>query len=727
MKTMKKRVDYLLVGILLLSAGLNFYNLNNAGSNTYYTAAVKSMMQNFHAFFYASFDPEGFITVDKPPVALWVQTLSAKIFGLSDFSVLLPEAIAGVFSVYLMYILVKPKFGRTAALLSSLVLACSPIFVAVVRTNNVDSILIVTLLMATWALMKAVDKKKLGWLILSVFLIGVGFNIKMLQAYMVVPAIYLFYWIAVKLNWKKRLLHLAAATVVLAGVSLSWAIVVDSVPASERPYIGSSQTNSVLELAFGYNGIQRLLGQNSGSSTGAEKQAINSFTHTSNEQTVQNQAGTATSQAQGTTGTDSSSTSQAATGAFAPPNFQNGGMDGKGGGTSGMFGTGSTGPLRLFSTELSGQISWLLPFILFAVIGLVAEYLKSKQFDMRLKFAAFWLAWLIPMMVFFSIAEFFHQYYLSMMGPAIAALVGIGWTILWSFFTNQEGWKSRLLPSGILVTFLFESLILHQNAQSKSLVIGTVLVGAVLFILMVPQIKKEALSPALPMAALLALLILPLYWTGITINKTNNASTPIAGPGSGMGGMGGGRMAGNMSLPGGMPGTSGNIAPGASQNQDAANMTPAANQEGVSIPASAPANMGGKGMDTKNQLNTGLLAYLEKNYDGEKYFLATDSTQSAAPYILNTDYSVMAMGGFSGNDPALTPSKLEQMAKAGYVKYFLISGRGGRGLDQSQSVTQWIKDNCEEVPSSEWQSDSSSQNQTSFGPGGGDTLYVYKG
>ncbi|MFC0026165.1 glycosyltransferase family 39 protein [Neobacillus cucumis] len=749
MKAFMKRVDYLLVGILLFSLGLNFYNLNNAGTNTYYTAAVKSMMQNFHAFFYASFDPEGFITVDKPPVALWIQTLSAKIFGLSDFSVLLPEALAGVISVFLMYILVKPKFSRTAGLLSSLVLACSPIFVAVVRTNNVDSILILTLLIAAWAVMKAVDQKKLGWLILSVTLIGVGFNIKMLQAYMVVPAIFLFYWMAVKLTWKKRLLHLIAATVVMAGISLSWAVAVDSVPASERPYIGSSQTNSVLELAFGYNGIQRLLGQNKGTksmgsaSTAVQNKDNSSTTNTSNGQTPSNQSAAASGQAQGTQGTaassnqgtavtDSSSNTQAPMGNGAPPNLQVG-MGGKmGGGTGGMFGTGTAGPLRLFSSELSGQISWLLPFILFAVIGLFAEFRKTKKFDMRIKFAAFWLTWLIPMMIFFSMAQFFHQYYLSMMGPAIAALVGIGWTMLWNYFTTNDGWKSGLLPCGILTTFLFEALILNQNSQSKFLVVGTVLVGVILFILMVQRMKKETYSPALPMAALLALLILPLYWTGITINKTNNASTPIAGPGSGMGGMGGGaRMAANMGFPGGAGNiapegaqdTSGNSASG-SQTQDGS-MTPPTNQDSASIPASAPANAG-KTMDNRNQLNTALLSYLEKNYDGEKYFLATDSTQTAAPYILNTDYSVMAMGGFSGSDPALTPAKLEKMAKAGYVKFFLISGRGGMGGNQSESVTQWIKDNCEEVPSSEWQSATSSQIQTSFGRFGGETLYVYK-
>ncbi|WP_160724290.1 glycosyltransferase family 39 protein [Bacillus sp. USDA818B3_A] len=725
MKTVMKRVDTLLVGILLLSIGLNFYNINNAGSNTYYTAAVKSMMQNFHAFFYASFDPEGFITVDKPPVALWIQTLSAKIFGLSDFSVLLPEALAGVISVYFMYILVKPKFNRAAGLLSSLVLACSPIFVAVVRTNNVDSILILTLLIAAWALMKAVDKKKLSWLLLSVFLIGVGFNIKMLQAYMVVPAIYLFYWFAVKLSWKKRLLHLIAATVVMAGVSLSWALAVDSVSASERPYIGSSQTNSVLELAFGYNGIQRLLGQDrsASSSDSGAAETQKQDTSTSTTASFSNQSGTASGQGtQPSAGTNSQE--QAANG--APPNFQDGSGGKMNGGTSGMFGTGTPGPFRLFSSELSGQISWLLPFILFAVIGLAAEYKKTKQFDMRVKFAVFWLAWLIPMMVFFSMAEFFHQYYLSMMGPAIAALVGIGWTVLWNYFTNNDGWKSGLLPFAILATFLFEALILHQNSQSKFLVIGTVLVGVVLFILMVQRMKKDTFSPALPMTALLALLILPLYWTDITINKTNNASTPIAGPGSGMGGMGGGaRMAGNMGFPGGAPNMGGNSVPGASQNQDGS-MTPPANQDSASIPANALPSNSDKGMDNRDQLNTELLSYLEKNYDGEKYFLATDSTQTAAPYILNTNYSVMAMGGFSGSDPVLTPAKLEKMAKAGYIKFFLISGRGGIGGTQSQSVTQWIKDNCEEVPSSDWQSDSSSQNQT-FGPGRAETLYVYKG
>ncbi|OIK10381.1 glycosyl transferase [Bacillus sp. MUM 116] len=717
---MKKlqRVDFLLIGILLLSFLLNFYNLKNAGSNTYYTAAVKSMMQNFHAFFYGSFDSQGFITVDKPPVALWIQTLSAKIFGLSDFSVLLPEALAGVVSVFIMYILVKPKFGRVAGLISSLVLACSPIFVAVVRTNNVDSILIVTLLAATWALVKSIEKQKVGWLILSVILVGIGFNIKMLQAYMVLPAFYLFYWIAVKTNWKKRLMHLLAATMVLAAVSLSWAIVVDSVPASKRPYIGSSQTNSVLELALGYNGVSRLTGMNNKSPRGS---AVNEKKYPTQQQGItSNQGQTSSNQKQGNQSSSGNDGASNFPGMFGndtyPPHFQSGRMGGPGNGSSSMFGTGTPSPLRLFSTELSGQISWFLPFVFFAAIGIFAESRKNKRFDLSSKFSTFWISWLIPMMIFFSIAKFFHQYYLSMMGPAIAALVGIGWTVLWNLFKNKEGWESWLLPCSVVANFLFEALILYQNSQASMMILGTLIAGVVSLIIFIQLRRGESFTLKLPMAAVLALLVIPLYWTGITINKTGNSMTPIAGPNSSFGRMGGGQFARNMGGYGGMH-------PGNSYGEDASFIT---KQDSTSVPANAQFHTRqGRGGRPENEVNTSLLSYLKKHYDGEKYFFATDSTQSAAPYILKTDYAVMAMGGFSGSDPALTPAKLAKMAKAGEVKFFLISGRDRMGGDQSQSVTKWIQENCKEVPSREWQGNTSTN--MFGGRMGGETLYVYNG
>lgn len=259
------RIDFFLAGIVCLSAFLNIFNIwDNQYSNQYYTAAVTGMLQSWHNFFYASFDPGGFVTVDKPPVTFWIQTLFAYVFGVHGWSVVLPQALAGVGSVLLIYLLVRPTFGKTAAWLAGLVMACTPIAVAVSRTNNIDSLLVFTLLLGIWMLFRGVRRQKAGWIFGAFAMIGLGFNIKMLEAYMVAPAFYLFYLLAFKGEWKKKLAVLTAATVIMAGISLSWAAVVDMILQDSRPYIGGSQTNSVIELALGYNGMSRLTGMNRG-------------------------------------------------------------------------------------------------------------------------------------------------------------------------------------------------------------------------------------------------------------------------------------------------------------------------------------------------------------------------------------------------------------------------------------------------------------------------------
>jgi 4-amino-4-deoxy-L-arabinose transferase-like glycosyltransferase len=177
------------------------------------------MLQSFHNFFFASFDPGGFVTVDKPPLAFWVQTLFASVFGVHGWSVVLPQALANVGSVLLIYFLIKPSFGKTAARLSALAMACMPVAVAVSRTNNVDGLLVFTLLVGTWMLFKGVRTKSPVWVIAAFSIIGLAFNIKMLQAYMVVPAFYLFYLLAFKVNWKKKLGILAVSTALMLIVS----------------------------------------------------------------------------------------------------------------------------------------------------------------------------------------------------------------------------------------------------------------------------------------------------------------------------------------------------------------------------------------------------------------------------------------------------------------------------------------------------------------------------
>lgn len=200
-----KKPDIVLILILLAALILNTYNIwQDDAANQYYLAAVKSMTQSFHNFFYASFDPSGFVTVDKPPLVLWIQTTFALVFGVHTWSVILPQALAGAGSVFLLYIMIKPRFGKGAARISALVMALTPIAVAVSRTNNIDSMLVFALLLGTWCLMRAVKQGRLIWLLAAFGMAGLGFNMKMLQAFMVLPAFLLFYLIAANAKWKKK-------------------------------------------------------------------------------------------------------------------------------------------------------------------------------------------------------------------------------------------------------------------------------------------------------------------------------------------------------------------------------------------------------------------------------------------------------------------------------------------------------------------------------------------
>ena len=247
--------------VLLLAAVLDFWQLNLVGfGNTYYAAAVKSMLQNWHAFLFNSFDSLGFVTIDKPPLGFWIQAASARVFGFNGLSLMLPQALAGVLSVALLYYLVRRVFGVVAGLLAALALAVMPVSVAASRNNIIDGLLVLTVLLAAWAVTRAVETGRLRWLLLCAVLVGLGFNIKMLEAYLVVPAFGLLYVLGAPVRWWARLGHLAVATVVLLAISLSWATTVDLTPAGARPYVGSSGTNSELNLALGYNGLNRLTG-----------------------------------------------------------------------------------------------------------------------------------------------------------------------------------------------------------------------------------------------------------------------------------------------------------------------------------------------------------------------------------------------------------------------------------------------------------------------------------
>ena len=245
----------------LISLGLHFSNLEGIGdSNRYYTAAVLSMRQSWHNFFFAAAEPGASVTVDKPPLGLWVEVVFASLLGVSGFSTSLPNMLAGVLSVPLLYYLVRRHVGSAAGLVAALALAVTPVALAAGRNNTMDGLLTFTLLLAAWAFVQAVESGWLRYLLLGSAIVGLGFNIKMMQALLPLPAFYALYFFADLHGWLRKLLHLALASLLLVVISLSWALAVDLTPASQRPYIGSSEDNTVMELIIGHNGLSRLLG-----------------------------------------------------------------------------------------------------------------------------------------------------------------------------------------------------------------------------------------------------------------------------------------------------------------------------------------------------------------------------------------------------------------------------------------------------------------------------------
>ncbi|GGA45440.1 ArnT family glycosyltransferase [Paenibacillus physcomitrellae] len=747
-RKLTRRVDYFLAGSMLVAAFLNMYLIwTDKYANTYYTTAVASMMKNMHNFFYGTLDSGGFVTVDKPPLTFMIQTLFAFIFGLHGWSVILPQALAGVGSVLLVYLLVKPSFGMGAARIGALVMACTPVAVSVSRTNNIDSMLVFALLLAVWFLFKGVKQHKMWAVIVGFGLIGIGFNIKMLEAYMVLPAFYFFYILAGAGGWKKKTVTLILSTVVCAVISLSWAVIVDSVPEDQRPYIGSSETNSVLNLAFGYNGVSRLTGDRSpggsgnrsdrglglGLGTGAGTEDGAAFSGFAGTRGGNVNSASRDSSNAGVEGGGSGSDDRRSFGGVNGGNFENPGFAGErptmnfGGG--GAFNTGTKGPLRLFQSELSGQASWMLPFVLFGCIALFASF-RIRRMSWKQKEALFWLAWLIPVMGFFSMAGFFHQYYLIMMAPPIAALTGSGWSEMARQWTERDSWKAWLLPAAVLLTAAFSWYIVHpyDSVIGKGWSIAILITGVLAALWLIIGLMNPSLSKMAAVLGFLVLLIGPMYWALTPIIYGQSSMTPSAGPSlaggfgtfsgfSGFAGFGGGRNGGNSGNGengGGDSGDNGeNGGPAALGRADSRN-----GQNGFAADGGTEARTGASRRLTPTAgspeegsgLNESLYQYLKDNNTGQKYLFAASDYTTLAPYIIEKGETVISLGGFSGSDPVLSVDRLQKLIDSGQLKFIYLSGgRGG-----SSTLSQWIQDHGTEVPSSEWQGETaqSSENIT---------------
>lgn len=475
------------------------------------------MGQNLHAFFYNSIDSVGFMSIDKPPLGLWIQVLFTKVFGLSGLVVLLPQAIAGVLSVYFIYRMVKKRFSLTAGIVSAVALALTPIFAAMSRNNSMDGILILLLVLASEQAIKAAEKGSLKHIIFAGILIGLGFNVKMLQAYMIVPAVYLTYMVFSKEKFVKRILSCGLSIIVLLALSFSWVLLVDLTPTQNRPYVGSSGTNSALMLVLGYNGIGRLdtrLAIDIGRSMGIFNQTV------SNNNPPWGK-GFYPPPENGPNG-------------FPPPMRPNEDpnspppLQGNANGSMPRGEGGSTSIFRLYNAENSGQISWfLLPAI---VVSLLFMYLlfkkKLKESNHRITTFYFVMCF-IPMFIYFSLLNgMVHRYYLAMLSFIIAPLVGIGFSVLRE--KNQS--KNILLPIAFSVTAVAQLYIqsLYSDWISWVLPVSTIILTASAIALFLLRRKESVNKVLIPLLA--TLLLLPALWSLTPILYGSDSRLPITGP-----------------------------------------------------------------------------------------------------------------------------------------------------------------------------------------------------
>jgi 4-amino-4-deoxy-L-arabinose transferase-like glycosyltransferase len=627
--------------VLATAAAFRLWRLSQNGfGNEYYTAAVRSMSLSWHNFLYTAFDPAGFISVDKPPVALWIQVAGVTLFGFHPLSVLVPQAMEGVAAVALLYHLVQRRFGAAAGLLAAFFLALTPVSVAIDRSSNTDSCLVLVLLLAAWALTVAVERGSWRLLALAMGLIGLGFNVKMLAAFVVLPIFAFVYVVGAPLAWRRRIAELAVAGVVLSVVSASWILAYDLTPPDRRPYAGTTNRNSMLELAVGPYGIGRFI-----RSAEFRSAAI---------------ASVASAAAPWRSG--------GSTGRPAPPGPRRG--------FSRLFVQEPAGALRLADGQLAGQVGWLLPFALAGIALGAARDPEGRWWSPARLALVLWAGWLVTYGVVYSYAGgFFHFYYLATMAPPLAALAAVG--LVSSYEALLRGARPAvLLPVALLLTAAWQAFIdasalgwtLGESHPLHAFLLGGALLSAgVLLALLVTRpadgsrplgARASVIAPGAVAMGVIAVLLVPAAW----------ALSSVLVPGSG-------------SLP----------------SADLARI--------VSIRGEPPARARmGELYDP-----SGLVAFLEAHHAGERYLLATTTTRLAAPIIIGSGHSVMAMGGFHGLDPILTPDTLARMVEAGQVRFVmvgdapLISRRLGAD-EAARPIAEWVQAKGQLVEPTLWRS-----------------------
>jgi 4-amino-4-deoxy-L-arabinose transferase-like glycosyltransferase len=667
-----------LLALLALTAVLYIWDLGASGwANSFYSAAVQAGSKSWKAFFFGSSDSSNFITVDKPPGSLWIMELSARIFGVNSWSLLVPQALEGVATVGVVYLTVRRWFTAQAALLAGVVLALTPVAALMFRFNNPDALLALLVTGSMYALVRGLEKAQTKWLVLAGTLVGFGFLTKMLQAFIIIPVLAVVYLVAAPTGWWRRVWQvvvMGVATLVAAGW---WVAAVALTPAADRPYVGGSQNNSILNLIFGYNGFGRLTGSESGSVIG--------------------------------------------------------------GGATGAAGQwGPTGLTRLFNSSFGDMMSWLLPGALLMGAALLVFTLRARRTDRERAALLLWGGTLVAIGLTISLGQgIIHPYYTVALAPPLAGLVGIGAVGLWQ---RRSRWLARVsLAAALVATAVWGFVLLDRTPDWFPFLRFLVLIVAILgagAILALPWLRH---TPKLAVALVAGLglsagLAIPLFSTVATAATPHSGAipsvTPTAAGGFGPGG-GGGRAFGRGGFPGlggsrtgtgtgtGFPGgtgTGGGVPGGAGSagGFPGRGTTGGGTAAGGGVPTGGLPTGGfggragriaagggfGGGFLNSSSSSPALTKLLKANASQYKWVAATVNSNSAAGYQLASDEPVMAIGGFNGTDPTPTLSQFEKYVAAGEIHYFISGGSaggfggggaGGGSSDDASKITTWVE------------------------------------
>ncbi len=725
-----------LLGIAAVAAFLYAWNITQAGLAPFYSVAVKSMSESWKAFFYGAFDPKATITIDKLAGSFLPQALSARIFGFHPWSLALPQVIEGVISVLVMYRVVRRWAGVTPGLLAAALFTLTPIAASMFGHSMEDGALTLCLVLAADAYQRAVMEARLRSLIWSGVWVGLGFQAKMMQAWMILPALAIGYLIAAPAPLRRRIGQLSVAGVVMLAVSLSWIALYTFTPASDRPYVDGSTDNSAAAMVFGYNGLERFgisipgaVTSGPGVSSGRGGPGGGQPSVTGPVLAPGGPAGTSTGagQAPGRTGSGTGSSATGSSGTRSrPPGGIGTGSTGTGGGTAATgapaafqrtagssFGQGWT---KLLGSDYGPEIGWLYPLAILALIfGLLWTWRTRRTDQVRAGFVM-WGIWLLTVgLIFSKMSTIPHTAYMSSLAPPLAALSAAGLVMFWRYYRagDARGW---MLPVAVAAELAWAVFLWRDYGGFLPWVRAAVVVAGVIAIvvMVVTKLTRRArarLATAGLTVGVVAALAAPSAWAASVLDTKYGGSSLNASAGP-AGGMGGGAAVGR---------AGGGLASGLARDEfierfrgDGGYRSGAGGYGRRAGDRGFGGFGGGAGgiLESTTALSAGereLYDYVKAHRDGASYLMAVSSWSVAAPYIVSTGQEVMPMGGFSGSVPEPTLARVKELVSSGQLRFFLLSGSGGAagggfggGGTTAQTIASWVQNACRTVPARDY-------------------------